>query len=195
MDLNKKYPCVKAPNSDLSGTKSIPYKADRLLDWLEDIPNIDKKIEIVSWVLYQLNQAKYSEERWWLDDKYKNYEEQFMKYGNVMSEYKIQFKRKRITEANSFGTTNVLASCKEKEDILLEANVKVEYNKQDKEYQGYWECYLVEPKEMAQENDWFATGNLFFEKKNLVDFDGEFSIADEILDHLDKKGFNTSDVR
>ena len=39
------------------------------------------------------------------------------------------------------------------------------------------------------------TGNLFFEKKNLVDFDGEFSIADEILDLLDKKGFNTSDVR
>ena len=112
-----------------------------------------------------------------------------------MSEYKIQFKRKRITEANSFGTTNVLASWKEKEDLLLEANVKVEYNKQDKEYQGYWECYLVEPKEMAQENDWFATGNLFFEKKNLVDFDGEFSIADEILDHLDKKGYNTSDVR
>ena len=76
MDINKKYPCVKAPNSDLSGTKSIPYKANRLLDWLEDIPNIDKKIEIVSWVLYQLNQAKYSEERWWLDDKYKNYEEE-----------------------------------------------------------------------------------------------------------------------
>ena len=35
-----------------------------------------KKIEIVSWVLYQLNQAKYSEERWWLDDKYKKYEEE-----------------------------------------------------------------------------------------------------------------------
>ena len=76
MDLNRKYPCVKAPNSDLSCTKSIPYKADRLLDWLEDIPNIDKKIEIVSWVLYQLNQAKYSEERWWLDGKYKKYEEE-----------------------------------------------------------------------------------------------------------------------
>ena len=76
MDLNKKYPCVKASNSDLSGTKSIPYKADRLLDWIEDIPNIDKKIEIVSWVLYQLNQDKYSKERWWLDDKYKIYEEE-----------------------------------------------------------------------------------------------------------------------
>ena len=76
MDLNKKYPFVKASNRDISGTKSIPYKANRLLDWLEDIPNNDKKIEIVSWVLYQLNQAKYSEERWWLDDKYKNYEEE-----------------------------------------------------------------------------------------------------------------------
>ena len=74
MDLNKKYPCVKA--SSLGETTSIPYLANRILDRLEDIPNNDKKIEIVSWVLYQLNQAKYSEERWWLDDKYKIYEEE-----------------------------------------------------------------------------------------------------------------------
>ena len=75
MDINKKYPCVQVPKG-LDHTTSIPYKANRLLDWLKDIPNNDKKIEIVSWVLYQLNQAKYSEERWWLDDKYKNYEEE-----------------------------------------------------------------------------------------------------------------------
>ena len=75
MDLNKKYPCVKA-SKGLGTTTTIPYKANRLLDWLEDIPNNDKKIEIVSWVLYQLNQDKYSKERWWLDDKYKNYKEE-----------------------------------------------------------------------------------------------------------------------
>ena len=75
MDINKKYPCVKVPKG-LDHTTSIPYKANRLLDWLKDIPNNDKKIEIVSWVLHQLNQAKYSKERWWLDDKYKNYEEE-----------------------------------------------------------------------------------------------------------------------
>ena len=74
MDINKKYPCVQAPKND--HTTSIPYKADRILDLLEDISNNDKKIEIVSWVLHQLNQAKYSEERWWLDDKYKKYEEE-----------------------------------------------------------------------------------------------------------------------
>ena len=51
MDLNKKYPCVKASNRDISGTKGIPYKANRLLDWLEDIPNNDKKIEIFYWFL------------------------------------------------------------------------------------------------------------------------------------------------
>ena len=74
MDLNKKYPCVQVPRG-LDHTTSIPYKADRILDLLEDISNNDKKIEIVSWVLYQLNQDKYSKERWWLDDKYKIYEE------------------------------------------------------------------------------------------------------------------------
>ena len=70
-----KYPCVKASKLGLDHTTSIPYKSNRILDLLEDISSNDKKIEIVSWVLHQLNQAKYSKERWWLDDKYKNYEE------------------------------------------------------------------------------------------------------------------------
>ena len=77
MDLNKKYPSVKASNLGLMHgcTTSIPYKANRILDQLEDISSNEKKIEIVSWVLHQLCQAKYSKERWWLDDKYKIHEE------------------------------------------------------------------------------------------------------------------------
>ena len=75
MNIHKKYPCVKASNLGHECTTSIPFKTRLILDHLEDISNNDKKIEIVSWVLHQLNQAKYSKERWWLDDKYKNYEE------------------------------------------------------------------------------------------------------------------------
>ena len=43
MDINKKYPCVQVPKG-LDHTTSIPYKANRILDLLEEISNNDKKI-------------------------------------------------------------------------------------------------------------------------------------------------------
>ena len=76
MDLNKKYSSIQASNLGHEWTTSIPFKTKLILDHLEDVTSNDKKIEIVSWVLHQLCEKKYSKERWWLDDKYKIHEEE-----------------------------------------------------------------------------------------------------------------------
>ena len=56
MNINKKYPCVKASNLVDEWTTSVPFKTRLILDHLDDVAGNEKKIEIITNVLNKLKE-------------------------------------------------------------------------------------------------------------------------------------------
>jgi hypothetical protein len=42
--------------------------------------------------------------------------------------------------------------------------------------------------------DWYAEGGLWFEGKTLVDYDGVYSLPEEIVELLENNGFNCDEI-
>ena len=58
----------------------------------------------------------------------------------------------------------------------------------DKEESGGFEFYDTE----TGGNDWYASGGLWFEGKELTDYDGVFSLSPHVIKLLEKNGFDCS---
>jgi hypothetical protein len=44
-------------------------------------------------------------------------------------------------------------------------------------------------------SEWYAEGGLWFEGKNLVEYDGVFNLAAEIIELLENNGFNCDEIK
>jgi hypothetical protein len=87
---------------------------------------------------------------------------------------------KSLTLENSFGVLN------KQKDVELIVTVGIK-----DENCGWFEFYDKE----SEGNDWYAEGGLIFENKELIDYDGVFSLPEFILDKLDEIGYNTKEMR
>ncbi len=56
---------------------------------------------------------------------------------------------------------------------------------------GWFEMY----DEESSGEDFYASGGLWFTNNRLVDYDGVFSLPDEILDKLEEHGYSLDDVK
>jgi hypothetical protein len=99
---------------------------------------------------------------------------------------RIDFKRKMIFEETSAGIT------KKSKPITMRANLEVFKNQKD-EWQGSLEMYVIDPPDG---DDWYMDCWIGFEGVNAVDYDGTSGyLPDEVLDLIDKNGFNTNEIR
>ena len=105
-----------------------------------------------------------------------------------MKEFKetIHFHRKSIIRENSMGVLD------ESGKITMEAKLSVFKNK-DNEWQGSCEMYRIKPEDG---NDWYMDCWIGFEGTMAMDYDGTSGyLPDEVLDLIDKNGFNTNEIR
>ena len=86
-----------------------------------------------------------------------------------------------VHEQNSFGTI------REEDRVLLTFNVTVRDVDNNGQRTGFFEWY-------DESNEWYASGGLWFENDELVDFDGVFSLAAEIIEKLHEWGFDVKDM-
>ena len=82
---------------------------------------------------------------------------------------------------NSFG---IVA---EEKNVTLTFNVEVGETKPDGKQRGWFEWY-------NSHGGWYAEGGLWFQNNTLVDYDGVFSLAAEILEKLHEAGFDVKDM-
>lgn len=90
-------------------------------------------------------------------------------------------KQTNVNAQNSFG---IIASEK---DCQLEFTIRIH----DGEKTGSFELADVK----TGGNKWYAEGGLWFDEKELVDYDGVFELPEEILDKLEEWGFNVEYIR
>ena len=76
---------------------------------------------------------------------------------------------------NSFGTLE------EKENVEIEITIGFK----DETY-GWWELFDVE----SGGENWYGEGGLWFDGKELTDYDGCFSLPFQIVDKLEELGYN-----
>jgi hypothetical protein len=81
---------------------------------------------------------------------------------------------------NSFGTIATAT------DVQLDVSLGI--NSED---YGWFEFYDIE----TGGDNWYAEGGLWFDGKELVDYDGVFSLPPFILDKLEELGYNVEDYR
>lgn len=110
----------------------------------------------------------------------------------------IRFYRKMIFEETSFGITK-----KSSRPLTMRADIQVFKNKND-EYQGslqMFRAYDQHPRlfgyiEDKNLDDWYMDCWIGFSDTNAVDYDGTSGyLPNEVLDLIDKNGFNTDDIR
>ena len=98
----------------------------------------------------------------------------------------IHFHRKSIIRENSMGVLD------ESGKITMEANISVFKNK-DNEWQGGCEMYCIKPEDG---DNWYMECWIGFEGTMAMDYDGTSGyIPNEVLDVIDKHGFQTEDIR
>tara|TARA_R100001224_G_scaffold95454_1_gene65046 strand:+ start:3067 stop:3453 length:387 start_codon:yes stop_codon:yes gene_type:complete len=105
-----------------------------------------------------------------------------------MKEFKgtIDFDRQYIFEENSWGITRKSGVVKMRADIEVFKNLK-------DQWQGSLEMYVIDPPDG---DDWYMECWIGFQGGNAVDYDGTSGyLPDEVLDLIDKNGFNTDDIR
>lgn len=99
---------------------------------------------------------------------------------------RIKFNRKRIISETSYGLVD------QAENVVMEANVSVGKNTH-KEWQGSCEAYVIEPENLGA---WHIECWIGFDGIRAIDYDGTSGyLPDEVLDLIDKHGFNTEDIR
>jgi hypothetical protein len=72
---------------------------------------------------------------------------------------------------------------KNEEGVIL--NVTIGIRDED---EGWFECY-------SDDGEWYAEGCLWFDGKELTDYDGVFSLPDFIMDKLEEMGYDVKDMR
>ena len=98
----------------------------------------------------------------------------------------IKFNRKTIVSENSYGLVD------QAKNVVMEANVSVCKNT-DNEWQGSCEAYVIEPENIG---DWYMDCWIGFDGIKASDYDGTSGyLPDEVLDLIDKHGFNTEWIR
>ena len=96
-----------------------------------------------------------------------------------MEKQKFEFKAiESLSLENSFGTI--------KEEKNIELNVSVGIN--DEGY-GWFEIY----DEESGGDEWYAEGGLWFKDKELVDYDGVFSLPHSVVTKLRELGYTCED--
>lgn len=74
-----------------------------------------------------------------------------------------------------------------REDRTVELNCTIGIR--DKEY-GWFEIY----DEKTGGDEWHAEGGLWFEGKDVIDYDGVFALAGGVIELLKENGYNTEEV-
>ena len=99
-----------------------------------------------------------------------------------MSDTKIDWtETESVYEENSFGVT------REEEKVELFFHVTVRAPNEDGSQRGFFEWG-------SNDGRWYAEGGLWFEDNELVDYDGVFSLAKEIIQKLHEQGFNVESM-
>lgn len=97
-------------------------------------------------------------------------------------DFKKQFKVvEGLVLENSFGVV------KSEDDVVI--NVSVGYRAKDD--RGWFEIY----DEKTGGEDWYSEGGLWFDGKELTDYDGCFSLPSFVMDCLEKQGLDCSFMR
>ena len=90
------------------------------------------------------------------------------------------FGKSNLRLENSFGV------------IAQEENISMEYTIGIIDDQrGYFE--LADLKTGG--NDWYGEGGLWFDEKKVTDYDGCFSLPHEIVDELERMGYDVSEIK
>lgn len=84
-----------------------------------------------------------------------------------------------VRRENSFGVIEKEKGC------TIEFTVKVEGER------GSFELHDIE----TGGNQWYAEGGLWFDGKTLIDYDGVFSLSPAIIDKLEEKGYDVSEMK
>jgi hypothetical protein len=90
------------------------------------------------------------------------------------------------TATESLSLENSFTTIREQDNVELHITVGIK----GKDY-GWFEFY----DKKTGGADWYAEGGLWFEGKELVDYDGVFALPDAVLDILESKGFDVTDMR
>ena len=80
-----------------------------------------------------------------------------------------------LYEENSFGVTREQDAVKTKFTVYIKADGN-----------GWFE--------IDGGNEWYAEGGLWFEGKTLTDYDGVFNLAAEIVELLERNGYNCNEI-
>ncbi len=86
-----------------------------------------------------------------------------------------------VYKENSFGIVD------EAEKVELKFHVSVGAIKEDGSRRGSFEWY-------SPDLEWYAEGGLWFREDELVDYDGVYSLSDEIILKLHDMGFDVKDM-
>ena len=85
-----------------------------------------------------------------------------------------------LTYENSFGTI------REQKEVKLNCTLGIN----DDTY-GWFEIY----DEESGGDEWHAEGSLWFDNKDVTDYDGVFSLPSGVLELLKENGYNTEEVQ
>lgn len=88
----------------------------------------------------------------------------------------------KVTEKLSLETS--YGSVRKPVDVELEITVGIK----DSTY-GYYELYDT----LTGGEDWYAEGGLWFQGKDLIDYDGMFSLSGAVINKLKEWGYNVDD--
>jgi hypothetical protein len=89
-----------------------------------------------------------------------------------------------FTAVQSLQLENSYAVLKKENNVTLHCTVG--FNSED---YGWFEIY----DEESRGDEWYAEGGLWFDGKDLTDYDGVFSLPDCILAKLKELGYNVED--
>ncbi len=91
-----------------------------------------------------------------------------------------------FTTIQSMISENSFGIVAEQDNVTLHVSVGI-----NSDTYGWFEFYDQE----TGGGDWYAEGSLNFENKELVGYDGVFSLASFVIDKLEELGYNVADMR
>ena len=93
------------------------------------------------------------------------------------------------TDYVSLSLENSFGSIKKQNDIAVEFTIGIHESGES----GWFELYDIE----SGGNEWYAEGKVFMDEtlRYIVDYDGVFSIPEQILDKFEEWGYKTEEVR
>ena len=95
--------------------------------------------------------------------------------------------------------TNTLYKCRKSRENcgVMFKNTTKEYSIEDAVKTTFTACIKADGNgwfTIDGGSEWYAEGGLWFEGKNLVDYDGVFNLAAEIVELLENNGYNCNEL-